>query len=87
MFLGCLSVFCVGVYVYQVSLAAPKGYEMRNLEKQREVLEESVSALEAQVAAQQSMNALQDRVKGLGYVPVDRMEYIDVNGHAYAFAK
>jgi len=86
-FLGSLSVFCVGLYVFQISQTAAKGYALRDLEKQQEYLQESVSALEAQAAELQSMNALQERVKGLGYVPVQHMEYVDVNNHAYALAK
>ncbi len=78
---------CIGFYIYQVNAASTKGFQLRTLEKNLELVRESVASLEDQVASLQSMDALKAHVANLGYVPVDQMEFIDVPRNAYALAK
>ena len=83
----CATIVCAAVYIFQISQTATKGYALRTYELERDRLSEQVSVLEGQIAEQQSMRALQERVAGLGYVPVQRLEFLDVNGKTYALAK
>ena len=78
---------CMSMYIYQVNVAASQGFTRRALELKQERLSESVTALEDQLAQRQTIRAVQDRVKGLGYVPVDHVEYIDPSHQGYALAK
>lgn len=85
--LACLTIAAVGTYIYQVNSSASKGFVVRDLEKNLEQLQNSVTDLEDQSVRMQAMHALQERVRPLGYVSVDQMEFIDVAHHSYALAK
>jgi hypothetical protein len=78
---------CGIVYVWQVNRAATKGFELRALEVRKEKLEETVASLEDDAARRQTMKALETRVQQMGYVTVDRLEYVDVKTGGYAMAK
>lgn len=82
MLLVAVSLFSIGFYVFQVSTSAQKTFTMRNLEKQSDRLEEVVAQLDQQVIREQAMNQLQTRVKEMGYIPVDKYEFIKVGGLA-----
>lgn len=82
-----LTVGAIGLYMYQVNRAATKSFTVRQLEKQVESLRDSVVALETQSVQLQAMQSLQERVKPLGYVAVDRMDFLDVAKGSYALAK
>lgn len=81
------TLLCVGFYIYQVNAAATKGFELRALEKRLESVRETVASLEDQAASLQTMDVLKVRVSGLGYVPADQLEFVDVTRSAYALAK
>lgn len=66
-----------GNYVYQVNRAATKGFALRTLEKQVDQLDEMVTALENKAVALQSMSALEERVRQLGYIPITKFEYLN----------
>ena len=85
--LGLVTLLCGGIYIYEVSQAASKSFALRSLEKQRDRLQESVSALEARAAEMQSMRAMQERIQGMGYVPVENPEFIEYTRPSYALAK
>ncbi len=76
---------CMGVYLFQVNRAASKGFTLRTLEKQLDQLTTEVEALENQSARQQSLSSIEVRVRDMGYVPVDRMEFVDIP-HGFAVA-
>lgn len=71
---GCL---LLGFSIISVNMSASKVYTIRSLERQAERLREQVSALEAQAALVQSYSSLQERVRDLGYVPVEEVRYIE----------
>lgn len=76
---------CIGTYLYQVNRAASKGFTLRTLERQLDQLQTTVAELENTAARMQSLAAVEARVTGRGYVPVDRMEFVDVPvGYALA---
>lgn len=81
-----LTVFFVGMYLYQVNRAASKSFVLRNLEKDLEELQISVADLENASAEKQSLANVQERLHNLGYVTVDQMEFVDVP-RGYALAK
>jgi cell division protein FtsB len=80
-------VACAGIYMYQINVSASKGFEMRALERKLERLRDTVSALETQASQMQTMKAVEARVKELGYVPVERLEFMDVSRSEYALAR
>ncbi|MDP3794192.1 MAG: hypothetical protein Q8R07_05615 [Candidatus Uhrbacteria bacterium] len=76
---------CFGVYIFQVNAAASRGFHLRVLEKRLEALQEHVSMLENQAAQAQTLRSLEGKVKALGYVPVDHMEFLNApTGYAVA---
>lgn len=83
----CLTIAAAGLYIYQVNSAASKSFTVRDLEKQTERLRNDVMALENQSVKMQAMYSLQERVKPLGYVSIDRMEFLDVSHSSYALAQ
>lgn len=70
---------CAGVYIYQVNAAASKSFEMRQLEKQAERLQDTVSSLDYKITELRSMHALEGRIQGLGYVPASDVRYLEVS--------
>lgn len=76
-----------GYYVYQMNITASKGYTLRELDKRREQLRTTVGVLEARGAQMRALRTIEDRVQGLGYVSVDKMEFVDVAGGSYALAR
>jgi TolA-binding protein len=77
---------CMGVYMFQINTAAKQGYTLRALQKRLESLNERVTALDNQTAQMQTIRTVEERIKGLGYVPADHMEFMDPN-HGYALAR
>jgi len=82
-----LTVFVAGFYIYQVNADATKGFAVRDLEIKSTQLQDQVAALEQQSAQMQTLHHLVDQVKPLGYVPVDRMDFVDAAQGSYALAK
>jgi len=82
-----LTVAGVGLYIYQVNAAATKSYTVRDMEKKVERLKETVADLETQTVNMQAMHSLQARVAPLGFVPVDKMQFLDVTKGTYAMAR
>ncbi len=67
----------MGFSIISVNTSAAKTFDIRSLERQSERLAEQVSVLEAQIAVFQSYASLQDRVKGMGYVAADGVQYLE----------
>jgi hypothetical protein len=82
-----LAFFAMAINVFQMNKAATKGYALRDQEKQLEQLKATVSDLEDKAAKNQALYSIETRVQGLGYVPVDRMEFLDVTRGSYAVAR
>ncbi len=68
----------VGVYVSSIGSAAQRTVELRTLERQLESVKEIVADLDQKIAREQAMPAFEARVKALGFVPIDRSEYVRV---------
>lgn len=82
-----MSFLAMGLHVFQMNKAATKGYTLRDQEKQLERLKATVAELEDTAAKTQALYAIEERVKNMGYVPVDRMEFLDVSRGSYAVAR
>lgn len=82
-----LSFFAMAISVFQTNKSTTKGYTLREQESRLEQLKASVAELEDHAAKSQSLATIEERVKGLGYVPVDRMEFLDVSRGSYAVAR
>ncbi len=86
-FMVCLTLAAGGLYIYQVNAAASKGFTVRKLEQQAQHLQDEVMALQDQSVKEQALDVLQEKVKSMGYVSVDHMDFVDVAGGSYALAK
>lgn len=82
-----LAAVCASMYVFQMNRAATKGYQLRDLDSQVQALQDQVTVLEDKAAKKQALRTIEDEVKGLGYVPVEQVEFVDVGHNAYAVAK
>lgn len=82
-----LAAICASMYVFQMNRAATKGYQLRDLDSQVQALQNQVTVLEDKAAKKQALRTIEDEVKGLGYVPVEQVQFIDVGHNAYAVAK
>jgi hypothetical protein len=67
--------------------SATKGYSLRELDRKLEVLQDQVMVLEDEAAKKQALRTIEEQVKGLGYVPVDRVDFVDVGRNAFAIAE
>lgn len=75
---------CLVFYVVLVNAGASKSFTLRTLDRRMERLQETTSDLDEQVVRLQAIQSIKDRVTGMGYIPIDRYEYIDVKQGAYA---
>jgi len=71
-----LLVSLVVMYIAQMNVALTKGYQIKLVEQSIEELQLSNEALELNVTQAQSVGHIQDQVKMLGMVPVERVEYV-----------
>ncbi len=82
-----LSFSAMAVSVFQTNKSATKAYSLREQESRLEQLKATVADLEDHAAKNQALATIEERVKGLGYVPVDHMEFLDVSRGSYAVAR
>ncbi len=78
---------CVGVYVYQVNASAGKSFELRQLERQVDRLQDTVSSLDYKVTELQSIHTLQNQIAGMGYIPLSNVHYLDIQAGQIAVRK
>ena len=74
--LACVAILAGIGYIVQVSADATKGYQIRDLEKQVADLKDQQQKAELQSAAGQSVQAVEDKVQGLGMVPTSSVDYL-----------
>ncbi len=60
----------------QINIASSKGYEIRALESQIAELKNQGERLELKVAQEQSVQAVETKVREMGMVPTPKVEYI-----------
>ncbi len=85
--LSALTIVLSCFYIVQISFAMSKGYALRDVEKKIDRLKTETMTLQDKVATLSSMQALNTRATELGFVPVDRLEYVTPAASAFALAK
>jgi len=72
------------LYLVQVNRATTKGYQIRDLEKKIQAIEDSNRKVQLEVAELQSLDSVEERIKELGMVPVSNVKYIKTPGSTVA---
>ncbi|HJV32523.1 MAG TPA: hypothetical protein VJ694_00695 [Patescibacteria group bacterium] len=70
-----VAVFGAG-YLMQINAASTKGYAIRDLEHEIADLKEQGERIELKVAKEQSVQAVETKVKEMGMVPTPDVEYV-----------
>lgn len=65
-------------YFWQVTSLSIKGFQIKNLDKQIQQLKKDSQKLELEVTAEEAMMNVDERVKGLNLVAVQKVEYLNV---------
>jgi cell division protein FtsB len=82
------SIIVLGVfYVININDVMVKGFVLQDLKKQSASLKEDEASLNAEISYLKSYNNLADRVKKLGMVSADNVEYLKVDGGTLALLK
>lgn len=71
-------------YLVLNTQASTKGFTIRALEKRISALEEDGQRLGIEAVARQTMESIDGRVQGLGFVPVSGVEYVTAAGGTVA---
>ncbi len=71
-------------YLVLNTQASTKGFTIRALEKRISSLEEEGQRLGIEAVARQTMDSIDGRVQGLGFIPVVGVEYVTAAGGAVA---
>ena len=72
------------MYLLQVNAIAAKGFEIRDLESQVNILDEENEKLSVRVVELKAMTELDDKVAELNMVPIDSIVYYDTAGQVVA---
>lgn len=70
-----VAVFGIG-YLMQINAASTKGLQIRKLETEISELKETGERIELKVAKEQSVQAVEAKVKEMGMVPTPKIDYI-----------
>lgn len=87
---SCRAVLFLGIavfgflYLIQTNALAAKGYEMSDLEQQKELLEQELRKLEVEVSTHRSMQSIQERLAGMDLVDAGKVEYLATVGTVVA---
>lgn len=65
-------------YFWQITSLSIKGFQIKNLDKQIQQLKKDSQKLELEITAEKSMLNIDERVKGLNLVAVQKVEYLNV---------
>jgi len=65
------------VYLFQINTIAAKGFEIKELEQQISVAQEEIETLQLKAIELKSMSGLDEKVKDLGMIEVDKITYFD----------
>jgi hypothetical protein len=71
-------------YVVLVNMGSAKSYERRNVEKRIEELRTETMMIQDKIVLLSSMQSLNTRAAELGFVPVDRLEFVNPAAKSYA---
>lgn len=72
------------LYIWQTNSVSTKGYIISDLEKNTQQLEYENRRLEVDIAKNTSMQSIQERIKNINLVVVDRIEYLTAVGSSVA---
>jgi len=70
-----VAVFGAG-YLMQINSASAKGLQIRKLESEISELKETGERIELKVAKEQSVQAVETKVKSMGMVPTPKIDYV-----------
>jgi len=82
-----MSILLVGMYIVEVNAAAARSYRLRDAQQNVESLQTDATILQNQYVAQTSLRAIGDKAQVLGFVPADKIEFVNPNKASYAMAK
>jgi len=63
-------------YLVMNNQSAASGFAVRDLEKQISTLRDEADDLDLQIVAMQAMNNVEQQIGGLGFVPIEQLDYI-----------
>jgi len=81
--LGLIGILCV-VFLTKIGSVSTKGFEMKDLEIQKQELETETRRLEVQIAQYRSILSVNERLASMNMVSVDNPEYLNVAGSEVA---
>ncbi len=85
--IAALTIACSVVYVIVVNAAASKGYDLSKAESRVDSLNIDAMALQNKAAAMSSIQQLTGEASQLGFVAVDKVEYVNPAQKNYALAR
>ena len=74
-------------YLWQVNTLSTKGFQIKNLEKRITVLKTDIQQLELNLAGEQAVTKLNERIQELQMVKVDKVEYLRPLGSSVALSR
>ena len=79
-----LLLLAIAWYVVAANAYVGASYALTAAEESRGALQEEVARLESQVMSSAMLEAVDAQARGLGFVPVDRPQYLAIPGDAVA---
>ena len=79
-----ITVILAVVYIVQVNRAATQGFALRDAAKEVEAKRTQVTSLADDVAVLSSVQAMSERANQMGYIPVERLEFVNPASKSYA---
>ncbi len=76
-----------GAYVFQVNTSAAKGYSLREVERQVDVLKTEAMALQDKMTTLTTLAAVSERASALGFVQPETITYVNPAAKSYAVAR
>lgn len=72
------AIFIIGsLYIWQVNVSATRGFAMRDLDREIEILKTQNDRLQMDVAKLQSIDSVTTRSQMLGLVKIDVIDYVN----------
>jgi len=85
--IAAFTVVCSVIYVIEVNAAASKGYDLSKAERRVEGLNIDAMALQNKAASMSSIQQLTGKASELGFVAVDKVEFVNPAQKNYALAR
>jgi cell division protein FtsL len=75
------------LYIWQVNIAATRGFTMRDLDQEIAKLSQENERLQVQITKLQSVDSVATRMQMLGLRDIGSIEYVDSEGGSVAIAR